>query len=220
MGPGDEVMVPDMTFTATAAVISHLGAVPVLIDVDPATLNICLDRLVEALTYKTKAVIPVHYGGQAVDVVKLRSSLPERVAVVEGAAHCYPGKLHGRDIGGLSQATCFSFYANKTITTGEGGMFVTNDPTLYETVLTLSNHGRARDETRQFWPARIGFKYKMSNIEAAVGLAQAHGAAGQHRAHAQLAHHPDLHVDGVLQAAGEQVVVVGRRAAGREFNAR
>jgi perosamine synthetase len=173
IGAGDEVILADTNWIATAAPIVHLGATPVFVDILPDSW--CLDpELVEqAITPKTKAIIAVHLYGNLCDMDCLLA-IGERhgIPVIEDAAEGIGSVYHGKRAGSMGRFGTFSFHGTKTITTGEGGMFVTNDAALYERVLTLSNHGRARGQTKQFWPDMVGFKYKMSNIQAAIGCAQ------------------------------------------------
>ncbi len=173
IGPGDEVILADSNWIATAAPIVHLGATPVFVDILPDTW--CLDpALVEqAITPRTKAVIAVHLYGNLCYMDRLLAIGQEHgIPVIEDAAEAIGSIYHGKRAGSMGVFGAFSFHGTKTLTTGEGGMFVTNDPDLYEHVLTLSNHGRARGQTKQFWPDMVGFKYKMSNIQAAIGCAQ------------------------------------------------
>ncbi|MBY5762253.1 DegT/DnrJ/EryC1/StrS family aminotransferase [Rhizobium laguerreae] len=170
---GDEVILADTNWVATVAPIVHLGATPVLVDVLPDTW--CIDPLgVErAITPRTKAIIATHIYGNLCDMDALMAmSQRTGIPVIEDAAEAIGSVWHGRHAGSIGAFGTFSFHGTKTLTTGEGGMFATSDPALYERVLTLSNHGRARGQTKQFWPDDIGFKYKMSNIQAAIGCAQ------------------------------------------------
>ncbi|MFN9644511.1 MAG: DegT/DnrJ/EryC1/StrS family aminotransferase [Cyanobacteriota bacterium] len=173
IGPGDEVIMADTNWVATAAPIVHLGARPVFVDILPDSW--CLDpvRVEAAITPKTKAIMAVHLYGNLCHMMELQT-IGERygIAVIEDAAEAIGSVYNGRRAGSIGRFGAFSFHGTKTMTTGEGGMFVTNDPELHEQVLTLSNHGRARGQTKQFWPDRVGFKYKMSNIQAAIGCAQ------------------------------------------------
>jgi perosamine synthetase len=173
VGPGDEVICADINWIASAAPATYLGAKPVLVDVLPDTW--CLDpaRVEAAITPRTKAIIAVHIYGNLCDMDALLA-IGERhgVPVVEDAAEAIGSAWKGHRAGSMGRFGAFSFHGTKTITTGEGGMFVTNDDDLYERVATLSNHGRSPRQTRQFWPDVIGFKYKMSNLQAAIGLAQ------------------------------------------------
>jgi len=173
VGPEDEVILADTNWIASAAPITYLGAKPVFVDVLPDSW--CIDpALAEAsITPRTKAIIAVHLYGNLCDMDALldigrRHGIP----VVEDAAEAVGSIWHGKRAGTMGAFGTFSFHGTKTITTGEGGMFVTQDDALYEKVLTLSNHGRARGQTRQFWPDMVGFKYKMSNVQAAIGCAQ------------------------------------------------
>lgn len=173
IGQGDEVILADTNWIASAAPIVHLGAEPVFVDIDPVSW--CLDpQCVEAaITPKTKAILAVHIYGNLCDMDALRD-IAERhkIFLIEDAAEAIGSVWKGQRAGSMGVFGAFSFHGTKTLTTGEGGMFVTSDPNLYERVLTLSNHGRARGQTKQFWPDVIGFKYKMSNIQAAIGLGQ------------------------------------------------
>lgn len=173
IGPGDEVIMADTNWIATAAPIVHLGAKPVFVDILPDSW--CLDpELVEqAITPRTKAIVAVHLYGNLCDMDRLLAIGEKHgIPVIEDAAEAIGSIYHGKRAGSMGKFGAFSFHGTKTLTTGEGGMFVTNDPELYEHVLTLSNHGRARSQSKQFWPDIVGFKYKMSNIQAAIGCAQ------------------------------------------------
>ncbi|MET0322155.1 MAG: DegT/DnrJ/EryC1/StrS family aminotransferase [Duganella sp.] len=183
IGPGDEVIVPTMTFTATAEVVRYLGADPVLVDVDAATLCVRADAVAAAITERTRAVIPVHYGGLACDIDAI-VALARRhgLRVVEDAAHAFPATLRGRLVGTLdSDATVFSFYANKTMTTGEGGMVVCRDPDIARRIRVMRLHGISEDAFDRFvarrpaWFYQVvapGYKYNMTDIAAAIGREQ------------------------------------------------
>ena len=173
IGPGDEVIMADTNWVATAAPIVHLGAQPVFVDILPDSWCLDPEKVEAAITPKTKAIVAVHLYGNLCDMEALlaigqRNGIP----VIEDSAEAIGSIYYGRRSGTMGRFGAFSFHGTKTITTGEGGMFVTNDPDLYEQVLTLSNHGRARSQNKQFWPDMVGFKYKMSNIQAAIGCAQ------------------------------------------------
>jgi perosamine synthetase len=173
IGPGDEVIMADTNWIATAAPIVHLGAKPVFVDILPDSW--CLDpELAEAaITPRTKAIIAVHLYGNLCDMDRLLAiGQKHDIPVIEDAAEAIGSQWHAKRAGAMGAFGTFSFHGSKTVTTGEGGMFVTQDDALYEKVLTLSNHGRARGQTKQFWPDMVGFKYKMSNIQAAIGCAQ------------------------------------------------
>ena len=173
VGPGDEVILADINWIATCAPIVHLGAKPVFVDILPDTWCIDPEKAESAITPRTKAIIATHLYGNLCDMDALLD-IGERhgIPIVEDAAEAIGSVWNGKRAGSMGVFGVFSFHGTKTITTGEGGMFVTNDPELYERVITLSNHGRARGQTKQFWPDMVGFKYKMSNIQAAVGCAQ------------------------------------------------
>lgn len=183
VGPGDEVITTTHTFTATAEVVRYLGADVVLVDVDPVTLCIDVAAVEAAITPRTKAIVPVHYGGLAADMQALLAIAKERgLKVVEDAAHALPTTSEGLLIGTLgSDATVFSFYANKTMTTGEGGMVVTRDEELARRIKVMRLHGISRDAFDRFqsktpaWYYEVvapGFKYNLTDIAAAMGLHQ------------------------------------------------
>jgi perosamine synthetase len=173
IGPGDEVILADTNWIASAAPITYLGAKPVFVDIledswclDPASVE-------AAITPRTKAIIAVHIYGNLCEMDKL-VALGEKygIPVIEDAAEAVGSYWDGRHAGTIGKFGVFSLHGTKTLTTGEGGVFITNDHELYERVLTLSNHGRAKSQTKQFWPDMLGFKYKMSNIQAAIGCGQ------------------------------------------------
>ena len=183
IGPGDEVITTTHTFTATAEVVRYLGADVKLVDVDPATLNIDPAAVEEAVTSRTKAIVPVHYAGLAADMTSLLELAADcDLKVVEDAAHALPTTCGGQLVGTLdSDATVFSFSANKTITTGEGGMLVTRDAAVAQRARTMRLHGMNRDAFDRFtakvpsWYYEIvapGFKYNLTDIAAALGLHQ------------------------------------------------
>ena len=173
IGPDDEVIMADTNWIATVSPVFHLGAKPVFVDILPDSW--CLDpELVEkAISPRTKAIIAVHLYGNLCDMSSLLSiGKKYNIPIIEDAAEALGSIYHGKRAGSMGKFGTFSFHGTKTLTTGEGGIFVTDDSDLYEHVLTLSNHGRARSQTKQFWPDMVGFKYKMSNIQAAIGCAQ------------------------------------------------
>ncbi|HYD48812.1 MAG TPA: DegT/DnrJ/EryC1/StrS family aminotransferase [Terriglobales bacterium] len=183
IGPGDEVILPTLTFTATAEVVRYLGGDPVLVDVDSGTLNLSPERVREAITPRTRAILPVHYAGLSCDMTAILAIAAEfGLRVVEDAAHALPATHAGRMIGALdSDVTVFSFYANKTMTTGEGGMVVTRDPELAKRMRVMRLHGIDRDAFDRFrshvpaWYYEViapGFKYNLTDIAAALGLVQ------------------------------------------------
>jgi len=173
VGPGDEVIIADINWIASAAPITYLGAKPVLVDVLLDTWCIDPGKAEAAITPRTKAIIAVHLYGNLCDMDALLAvGAKHGIPVVEDAAEAIGSSWHGRRAGSMGAFGTFSFHGTKTITTGEGGMFITNDDALYKKVLTLANHGRAPGQTRHFWPDIVGFKYKISNIQAAIGCAQ------------------------------------------------
>ncbi|WP_225676578.1 DegT/DnrJ/EryC1/StrS family aminotransferase [Thalassolituus marinus] len=183
VGPGDEVIVPDYTFTATAEVVRYLGATPVFVDVDSATFNMSAESFAAAITDKTKVVMPVHFAGLACDMdAIIKVAKAHGIRIVEDAAHALPTHYNGKLIGTLdSDFTVFSFYANKTMTTGEGGMVVTRDAELAKRCRIMRLHGISRDafdrytSTKPAWFYEIvapGFKYNMPDIAAAIGIHQ------------------------------------------------
>ncbi|WP_047532979.1 DegT/DnrJ/EryC1/StrS family aminotransferase [Methylotenera sp. N17] len=170
---GDEVILAETNWIASASPITYLGAKPIFVDVLEDTWCIDPAKVQAAITPRTKAIIAVHIYGNVCDMDKLLA-IGEKygIPVIEDAAEAIGSRWHGKHAGTVGKFGTFSFHGTKTLTTGEGGMFITNDPALYEKVLTLSNHGRASGQTKQFWPDEIGFKYKMSNIQAAIGYGQ------------------------------------------------
>lgn len=185
IGAGDEVIVPVHTFTATAEVIRYLGADPVFVDVDPVTLCMDPEKFKAAITTKTKAVMPVHYAGRSCDMdAILEIAQKHNIKIVEDAAHALPTKYKGKLIGTLdSDITVFSFYANKTITTGEGGMIVTRNAEIAKRCRTMRTHGMNKDAFDRFtstskkpaWHYQIvapGYKYNLPDLSAAVGIHQ------------------------------------------------
>ena len=180
VGPGDEVIVPTLTFCATANVVVHLGATPVLVDVDE-NCQISLDHVRRAVTAKTRAIVPVHYGGQACDLgAVLEFARTRGLSVVEDAAHAAGAEYEGRKIGTHGNAAVFSFYATKNMTTGEGGMVTTQDEALAARLRLLSAHGMSRDAWKRYseagsWYYEVlmaGYKCNMTDIQAALGICQ------------------------------------------------
>jgi perosamine synthetase len=173
IGFGDEVIMADTNWVASAAPIVHLGATPIFVDILEDSW--CLDpkKVEQAITNKTKAILAVHIYGNLCEMDQLLEiGKKYGIPVIEDAAEAIGSIYRGRRAGSIGEFGVFSFHGTKTMTTGEGGMFITQNRELYEKVLTLSNHGRARDCKKQFWPEIVGYKYKMSNIQAAIGLAQ------------------------------------------------
>jgi len=183
IGPGDEVLVPTLTFTTTAEVVRYLGADPVLLDIDPISMNLDVTTIRAAITPRTKAIIPVHYAGLACQMGEVFSIAAEfGLKVVEDAAHALPATFEGNLIGQLpSDVTVFSFYANKTMTTGEGGMAITRNPDLANRMRVMRLHGISRDafdrftSTKPSWNYEVvapGFKYNLTDIASALGTVQ------------------------------------------------
>jgi len=181
IGPGDEVIVPSFTWVATANAVLYCGATPVLCDVDPRTNNIDPESVRTKLTARTKAVVPVHLFGLCADMDGLRTVLPGHVRIVEDAACAAGGSYRGVSAGALGDVACFSFHPRKSITTGEGGMLVTNDAEIARRVDVARNHGASiSEEQRHHGPQPyllaafddLGFNYRMTDMQAAIGLVQ------------------------------------------------
>ena len=211
---GDEVITTPYTFAASAEVIRYFDARPVLVDVDAETLNIRPELIEPAVTAKTKAILPVHIAGASADLDPiLEVARRHGLTVVEDAAHAFPTRYKGRMVGSIGHFTCFSFYATKTITTGEGGMITTDDDTLAERCRIMSLHGISKDAWKRYtaegsWYYEImapGFKYNMTDIAAALGLAQLRKAERMYRRRQEIAARyngafstmPELQVPGV-----------------------
>lgn len=173
VGPGDEVILADANWIASVAPVVHLGAKPIFVDILADSWCLDPERVEAAITPRTKAIIAVHLYGNLCDLESLTAIAKRHgLALIEDAAEAIGSVYHGRRAGSVGTFGTFSFHGTKTLTTGEGGLFVTSDPALHERVLTLSNHGRARGQLKQFWPDVVGFKYKMSNVQAAIGCGQ------------------------------------------------
>jgi len=174
IGHGDEVLVPDVTFIATANAVTLAGATPVLVDVAAESLNLCLVSAEKALTSQTKGIVPVHVSGRGADMrAIMQFAQAHRLCVVEDAAEALLSQHHGRYLGTFGHAGCFSFSPNKTITTGQGGMIVTNDDELAIRLRQLKDQGRpVRGTGGDDLHPVIGFNFKLTNLQAAVGLAQ------------------------------------------------
>jgi len=180
IGQGDEVITTTMTFTSTVNVIEHVGAKPVLVDVEADTLNIDPQKIAVAITTKTKAIMPVHYAGHPVDLEPIYDLAKRHgISVIEDAAHAFPAEYKGRKIGSGKNPVAFSFYATKNITTAEGGM-LTGEEAFIEKARVISLHGMSHDAWKRYdkggsWYYEViypGFKYNMTDIQAAIGLAQ------------------------------------------------
>ena len=181
VGPGDEVITTPLTFCATANTIVHAGATPVFADIDPVTWNIDPAGVAAARTPRTRAIVPVHYAGRPVDVVAVRSQASRMGAVViEDAAHCVEGRAGRQKIGHTGDLTCFSFYATKNLTTGEGGMVTTASGEAAERTRVASLHGMTKNAWSRYEQGRAvsydvvtpGYKYNMTDLQAAIGLHQ------------------------------------------------
>ncbi len=170
---GDEVLLADINWIATVSPIVHLNATPVFTDILPHSWCIDPDDVESRITHRTKAVIATHIYGNLCDMSNLTKLSKETgVLLIEDSAEAIGSTYHGQLAGSFGDYSVFSFHGTKTVTTGEGGMLVTNNEHLYRKALTLSNHGREKQEERQFWPSTIGYKFKMSNVQAAIGCAQ------------------------------------------------
>ena len=174
IGPGDEVILADSNWIATVAPVVHLGATPIFVDIKPDTWCIDPEQVTKAITSNTRAIIATHLYGNLCEMDELVAiGQQHEIPIIEDAAEAIGSTYKGRRAGSIGNFGVYSFHGSKTITTGgEGGIFVTNESELYETVLKLSNHGRSRTEKKAFWPEVVGFKFKMSNIQAAIGCAQ------------------------------------------------
>jgi perosamine synthetase len=171
IGPGDEVIVPALTFIATANVVRHCHAEPVFVDVCRSNWNIDPDLIEKAITPRTKAIIPVHLYGQPCDMDRIMAiAKRHQLWVVEDAAEAHGAEYHGQRVGSIGDMGCFSFYGNKIITTGEGGIIVTNNHELDEKLRILRDHGMNRE--KRYWHDVVGFNYRMTNLQAAIGVAQ------------------------------------------------
>ena len=171
VGPGDEVIVPNLTFAATANAICHLGAQPIFVDSDPETWTIDPNRIEEAITPRTKAIIAVHLYGHPADMDPIMQiAYDYGLFVIEDAAEAHGALYKKRRVGSIGHMACFSFYGNKIITTGEGGMVVTNNPGLAERARFLRGQAMTRDN--YYWHPEVGYNFRMTNLQAAIGVAQ------------------------------------------------
>lgn len=181
IGPGDEVITSPLTFAATANVIMHQGATPVFADVDPETLNLSPASVERAITPRTKALLPVHFGGLPCDMRALQLIARQHgLAIVEDAAHALGARLEGQMIGSSGNPVCFSFYANKNLTTAEGGMITTDDPDFADRIRIYRLHGMSSDAWRRFLGRELilsdviypGYKYNLTDLQASLGIHQ------------------------------------------------
>ena len=178
---GDEVLLPTTTFTATAEAVTYVGARPVLVDIDPVTMNIDSEDAARRITPKTRAIIPVHLGGQPCDLDEIHElARTHHLRVIEDAAHALPSEYQGRRVGRISEFTCFSFYATKTLTTGEGGMITTDNAEAADRMRLMRLHGIERDAWKRYrvdgaWFYEVleaGYKYNLTDFQSAMGLVQ------------------------------------------------
>ncbi|KST63643.1 DegT/DnrJ/EryC1/StrS family aminotransferase [Mastigocoleus testarum] len=208
IGPGDEVITTTHTFTATAEVVRYLGADPVFVDINLATFNIDTTKIEAAITPRTKAIVPVHFGGLACDMQAiLEVAQKYNLKVVEDAAHAIPTTYQGQLIGNLSSdATVYSFYATKTVATGEGGMIVTRHPEVAKRARIMRLHGINRDafdrytSTKPSWHYEVvapGFKYNMTDIAASLGIHQLKKAWLLQKKRAAIANRYDAELKGL-----------------------
>lgn len=208
IGPGDEVITTPYTFTATAGVVRHLGADPVFVDIDPKTFNLDPAKIERAITPRTKAIIPVHFAGLACDMQPIIEIARQHgLKILEDAAHALPATYHNQLIGTLdTDATVFSFYATKTITTGEGGMIVTRNHAIAERCRAMRLHGISRDafdrytSTKPAWHYEViapGFKYNLTDIASSIGLQQLKKAWGFQEQRQRMAERYDAELAGL-----------------------
>ena len=171
VGPGDEVIVPDLTFAATINAVLYCGATPVIVDVDPQSWSMSAEAFSSAITSRTKAVIPVHLYGRPAEIGPI-TEIAHRLSirVVEDCAEAHGAMYEGRTVGQFGDIACFSFYANKIVTTGEGGMCLTASDSLARTLRELRDHGMT--PSRSYWHERVGYNYRMTNLQAAIGQSQ------------------------------------------------
>ena len=171
IGKGDEVIIPDLTFAATINAVLHANATPVIVDVEEDSWCISPSEIKKAITSKTKAIIPVHLYGQPCDMDKImKIANMYNLKVIEDCAEAHGAMYNAKKVGSFGNIGCFSFFGNKVITTGEGGMCVTNNPELDEKMRVLRDHGMSK--TKRYWHDVIGYNYRMTNLQAAIGLAQ------------------------------------------------
>lgn len=169
--PGDEVIMPALTYIATANCVTYCGAKPVFVDSDPKTFNIDTSKIEEKITGKTKAIMPVHLYGLPCDMEEInRIAKKHNLYVIEDAAEAHGASINGKKVGSMGNVGSFSFFGNKIITCGEGGMVVTDDDELYQKMKLLKGQGVSPD--KRYWHTMVGYNYRMTNMQAAIGLAQ------------------------------------------------
>ena len=168
---GDEVIVPDLTFIATANAVAYIGAVAVTVDIDAETLCISPAAIEKAITARTRAIVPVHLYGHPADMDAINAIASRHgLVVVEDAAEAHGAEYRGRRVGSLGRCAMFSFYGNKVITSGEGGMITTDDEAVYLKAKRLRDH--AMSPAKRYWHEEVGYNYRMTNLQAALGVAQ------------------------------------------------
>ncbi|MCK9337533.1 MAG: aminotransferase class I/II-fold pyridoxal phosphate-dependent enzyme [Arcobacteraceae bacterium] len=171
IGEGDEVIVPDLTFAATINTVLHAGATPVIVDVEEDSWCIDPKAIERAITPKTKAIIPVHLYGQSCDMATIMEIAKQyNLKVIEDCAEAHGAMFDGKKVGSFGDIGCFSFYGNKVITTGEGGMCTTNNEELNSKIRVLRDHGMSK--TKRYWHDVVGYNYRLTNLQAAIGVAQ------------------------------------------------
>jgi len=173
IGPGDEVIAPDITWVASVAPVTYVGATPVLVDVLPDTWCIDPKAIERAITPKTKAIIAVHLYGNLCEMDEIRAiAKKHKLFLIEDAAEALGSVYKGEMAGSMGDISTFSFHGTKTVTTGEGGALIVHAKDVYDKLVVLESHGRSPTATKQFWAAKVGYKYKMPNVAAAMGVAQ------------------------------------------------
>lgn len=171
IGKGDEVIIPTLSFIATANCVAYTGAKPIFVDSEPLTWNIDPDKIKEKITDRTKAIVPVHLYGHPVDMDPIMDLAEEHsLVVIEDAAEAHGAEYRKRKVGSIGHVGCFSFYGNKIITTGEGGMITTSDEEFMEKAMMLRDHAMSKE--KRYWHPFMGYNYRMTNMQAALGLAQ------------------------------------------------
>ncbi len=171
IGPGDEVIMPTLTYIATANCVKYCGATPVFVDSDPDTFNIDVNKIEEKISSKTKAIMPVHLYGLACNMDEINKLAQKyNLYVIEDAAEAHGAEIHGKKVGTMGDVASFSFFGNKIITCGEGGMVVTDNEELYQKMKLLKGQGVSPN--KRYWHTVVGYNYRMTNMQAAIGLAQ------------------------------------------------
>jgi len=213
VGPGDEVIVPDLTFAATINAVLYCGATPIIVDIDRETWCMSLEGVQRACTPRTKAIIPVHLYGRPAEIGPIAAFAAQRgISVIEDCAEAHGARYNGRPVGQFGDVGCFSFYANKIVTTGEGGMCMTNSAPLAQSLRLLRDHGITPN--RSYWHERVGFNYRITNLQAAIGHSQLwriDGTLARNRRisdlyHAALRDIPGVRLPPPMAAAYEPVV--------------